>query len=433
MTMRFENLRDSVKALACGELSAVDYHDLLTQRIAAREPELHSFAHILPALSRTQAQACDARREAGEHLGPLHGIPLGIKDVFDAVDWPAERGSPLYAGHRPERDAVAVQALRAAGAYVLGKTVSTEFAFLHPGPTRNPHNPQHTPGGSSSGSAAAVAAGFVPAAIGTQTNASIIRPAAYCGVVGFKLSSGSIPNTGVFPLSATLDQAGVFARNVCDAGIVAAVLADDEALAQACTVRGRAPRLGYIGNFPWTTIAPDAVAHFAALIDRLRAAGAQVEEFALSARIAGAQKAHRSIMFYEAARQHAQARELHRAQLSEALLAALDEGAAIGGEAYRAALVERAAMTDVLHDGMEIYDAILSPAATGPAPPGLGSTGDPGCATLWTFVGMPALTLPSGRSREGLPYGLQLAAGSGADAHLLGIAHWCETQLNARL
>jgi Asp-tRNAAsn/Glu-tRNAGln amidotransferase A subunit and related amidases len=420
-------------AMRAGRLSAHAYAEQWLARIAAREAEVRAWIDFDAERAMKLADACDATRESGVELGLLHGVPIGVKDILATADLPTQMGSVLYAGHRPERDAVVVQRLRNAGAYVMGKTVTTEFAFMHPGPTRNPWNPAHTPGGSSSGSAAAVAAGFVPLAIGTQTNGSIIRPAAYCGVVGFKPTAGTVPGGGCFVYSETLDQIGLFAHDVADAALFAAVLTDDEQLLEYERVRARAPRFAALANFPWNSTQPEAARHFDATLDRLRACGATIETLVLPPLVGEAQAAHRTIMFYEAARQHAHARTDERDALSAALCAALDEGAAIPGERYRAALAVRAAIMEQMNDLFADCDAILSPSASGPAPAGLHATGDPSFATLWSLTGAPAISVPDGWSSDGLPFGLQIAASGGADALLLSVARWCESGMAAPL
>ena len=416
-------------AMRAGRLTAHAYAEQWLARIAARETEVRAWIDFDAERAMKLADACDATRESGAGLGLLHGVPIGVKDILATADLPTQMGSALYAGHRPEHDAVVVQRLRSAGAYVMGKTVTTEFAFMHPGPTRNPWNLAHTPGGSSSGSAAAVAAGFVPLAIGTQTNGSIIRPAAYCGVVGFKPTAGTVPGSGCFVYSETLDQIGLFARSVADAALFAAVLTDEEYLPAHEYVRARPPRFAALANFPWNATQPEAARHFDATLDRLRARGATIEPLVLPPLVSEAQAAHRTIMYYEAARQHADARASGGAALSATLRAALDEGAAIPGERYRAALALRAAIMEQLNDVFEDHDAVLSPSASGTAPAGLDATGDPSFATLWSLTGAPAISIPDGWSSEGLPFGLQIAAAGGADALLLSVAQWCETGL----
>nr|PZN05979.1 MAG: amidase [Pseudomonadota bacterium] len=422
------NATEAAARMRAGRLAAHEYLRPFLDRIAAREGEIQAWVDFDAGRALRLAEACEAVEDRTEL--PLYGIPVGVKDIIDTADLPTQCGSSLYAGRRPERDAEVVQRLKRAGAYVMGKTVTAEMAFMHPGPTRNPRHPGHTPGGSSSGSAAAVAAGFVPLALGTQTNGSIVRPAAYCGVVGIKPTAGSVPGGGCLVFSSTLDQLGAFARDVDDAALITSVLvADDQLIEQVRAPLGRAPRLLALRRFPWNEAEPDAARHFEETLDRLRAGGAEIEEIALPDALAEAKTVHRTIMLYEAAREHAEARVNARDRLSATLAAALDEGAAMSADAYREALAARAAMMESARDLFEDRDAVLSPSAPGAAPAGLHATGDPSFATLWSLLGFPALSLPSGRSAAGLPFGLQIAASAGEDALLLRVAKWCETQL----
>lgn len=422
--------REATALMRAGRLSARAYAETCIARIEAREDALRAWVDFDAARALRLADACDAARAADEDR-LLYGLPIGVKDLLATAGLSTQMGSPTYAGHLIDRDAEVVRRLQRAGAYVMGKTVTAEFAYLHPGPTRNPWNPAHTPGGSSSGSAAAVAAGFVPLAIGTQTNGSIIRPAAYCGVVGFKPSAGTVPGNGCFVFSATLDQIGVFAADVKDAALFAAVLMDDPALADVAASQ-RAPRFAALSCLPWCETEPEAAAHFDATLDHLQWAGATIERIELPAALADGRAVHRTIMCYEAAREHAQTHAQRRGELSAILCAALDEGAAITPTQYREALAQRAAMMEAARDLFEDCDALLSPPTHGAAPHGIHSTGDPGFATLWSLLGIPVIAVPSGRSAAGLPFGLQIGAASGADAALLGVAQWCETHLAGR-
>ncbi len=424
-------LSETVGTLRAGRRTARDYAETWLARIAQNEDRVRAWAQFDAGRVRECADACDAARAAGRASGALHGLPVGVKDILATAELPTQMGSLLYAGHHPDRDAAVVQRLKAAGAYVMGKTVTTEFAFMHPGATGNPWNLAHTPGGSSSGSAAGVAAGFFPLALGTQTNGSVIRPAAYCGVVGYKPTFGAVPSAGCFVFSETLDQIGVFARRVDDAAYFAAVLMDDERVADcARTAHGvESPRLAYLAHFPWNTLAPEVAFRYEAVITRLRAAGAHIEAIALPPAFESARGVHRTIMMYEAAREHSTHRLYARARLSAELRDGLDEGAAIPAGRYREALAARAALMEQASDLLAGFDALLSPAASGPAPAGLEATGDPSFATLWSLLGAPAISIPAGWSDDALPLGLQLAAGSGADARLLAVAHWCERVL----
>ena len=421
------DLRSAALALREGALTARAYCKTCLGRIRATEPGVKAWAWLDEARALALADARDAERARGANPGPLHGVPVGVKDIFDTDDLPAEMGSPAFVGNRPSRNAALVERILDAGGYALGKTATTEFAFMHPAATRNPWNPAHTPGGSSSGSAAAVAAGHVPAAIGTQTNGSVIRPAAFCGVVGFKPSFGALPIAGALPFSPTLDQAGVFARSVADAALFAACLGGPGALAAEIEASSRPARIAFLAHFPWNAAEPDAAAHLQATLRRLADAGTNLSEIALPDAFGKAHRVHRTIMLYEGAREHAPRQALHRRVMSAALNAAIDEGLAISHDDYRAALAERAALAGHASDLFEKFDAVASLPAPGAAPGRLDITGDPSFCTLWSLLGFPALTLPAGVSEGGLPYGVQLAGNASSDDHLLRVARWCET------
>ncbi len=415
-----------LRALAAGEVTAVALaeHDLA--RIAATDDAVQAWAWLDPARVRAAAGACDAVPPAAR--GPLHGIGVGVKDIIATATMPTQMGSPVHAGHRPSADAACIRRLQAAGGYVFGKTVTTAYAFLDPAQTRNPWHAGHTPGGSSSGSAAAVAAGQVAAALGTQTNGSVIRPAAYCGVVGFKPTRGTIPLDGVHVFSDTLDQVGVFARSVVDAGLLAGAVAAPGRIAARAAVAPARPTIGWLAGFPWTRIEAEAAALLEAVQAQLRAV-ADVRPLELPAALQAADRTHRTIMLFEGARNLGALQDRERARLSPKLNAALDEGRAIAEADYAAALAARESARAVASGWLAGVDAVAAPPAPSAAPPGLGSTGDPACCTLWSLLGYPALTLPVALTAAGLPLGLQLAARDGDDDRLLAVAGWCEARL----
>ena len=420
------DLREAAAAIRSGAASGRRYCEALLARIRHREPQVRAWAALDESRALALAQSRDDERNSGAALGPLHSIPVGVKDIIDTADLPTEMGSPVFAGNRPAANAAVVERLLAAGAYVLGKTVTTEVAFLHPGKTRNPWNPAHTPGGSSSGSAAAVAAGFVPGAIGTQTNGSVIRPAAFCGVVGFKPGFGLVPIAGVLPFSPSLDQLGVFARSVADAAALAAAIAEPGSISAAVAKHDRPPRIAFLVNYPWNRAEPEAAAQLRAILARLAAAGAAVAELPLEAPLRDAQRVHRTIMFYEGARQHSARQAKQRESLSPELNAAIDQGLAISDRDYSRALEAAGEIRKRASDLFEHCDVVASLPAPGAAPAGLETTGDPSFCTLWSLTGFPSITIPTGLSAAGLPFGLQLAARSGAEDRLLSIAQWCE-------
>jgi Asp-tRNA(Asn)/Glu-tRNA(Gln) amidotransferase A subunit family amidase len=420
-------LIEAAQRIREGRLSSEAYTAALLERIAALDAGVGAWAFLDPASALERARAADRAAGAGK---PLAGIPVGVKDIIAAVGMPTEMGSPVFAGNRPERSAHLVTRIEAAGGFVLGKTVTTELAFLYPGKTRNPWKPAHTPGGSSSGSAAAVAAGFVPAAVGTQTNGSVIRPAAYCGVVGYKPTRALLSLEGAQPFSRTLDQAGVFTRSVGDAAAFAAALGlYPGSLARVPAGPARPPRLALLPDLPWAR--PEPV-QAEALERRARAFardGAQVLPLRLPAEFSGADRIHRVIMFYEAARELGPLQERERGRLSAVLNSALDEGRGIGEEDYRRAISRRHTLMFQLAALIQEFDAVLSPPAPGPAPSGLAQTGSPAFCTLWSLAGFPAVTIPAELTAGGLPLGFQLAAPAGADSLLLGTALWCEQRI----
>jgi Asp-tRNA(Asn)/Glu-tRNA(Gln) amidotransferase A subunit family amidase len=421
-----EDLRGAVQALTDGTLAARAYCESRLARIRASDPRLKAWIALDEERALALAAARDAERAQGGHTGALHGVPVGVKDNFDTDDLPTEMGSPAFVGNQPGKNAELVERILAAGGYALGKTVTTEFAFMHPAETRNPWNPRHTPGGSSSGSAAAVAAGHVPVAVGTQTNGSVIRPAAFCGVVGFKPSLDSLPIQGALPFAETLDQVGVFARTVADAAYFAASLAEVGTFAPEIEALSRPPKIAVLPRFPWNAAEPSAARHLQMSLKRLAGAGTVLKAVALPDDFDEAHRVHRAIMLYEGAREHAPRQAVHRRVMSAALNAAIDEGLAMSHDDYRGALARRAALAELALDLFEDCDALASLPAPGAAPARLDVTGDPSFCTLWTLVGFPALTLPIGLSDGGLPYGMQLAGPAGGDDRLLRVARWCE-------
>jgi Asp-tRNA(Asn)/Glu-tRNA(Gln) amidotransferase A subunit family amidase len=408
----------SAQALAASQLA----------RVAATDAAIEAWAHLDPLRVRAEAVVCDARK--GVNKGVLNGIGIGVKDIIATVDEPMQLGSPIYAGHRPSEDAACIVRLKRAGGFVFGKAVTTAFAFLDPSKTKNPWDPQHTPGGSSAGSAAAVAASHVAGAIGTQTNGSVIRPAAYCGVVGYKPTKDAIPFSGVHVFSDTLDQLGTFTRTVADAARLAAALADQGRVASSPAAILKPPRLAYLDHFPWTQ-SRDAEADEAldATVARLRQHGAEVLAVEFPPPWREAHLVHRTIMLFEAAQNLGALQERSRARLSPKLNAALDEGRAISAEDYKVAIVLRDAAIVSFTEWLDGYDAVICPPAPGAAPRGLQSTGDPSCCTLWSLTGFPALVLPTGLTESGMPLGLQLATTAGNDDRLLAVAAWCEARL----
>jgi Asp-tRNA(Asn)/Glu-tRNA(Gln) amidotransferase A subunit family amidase len=351
-----------------------------------------------------------------------------VKDLFYTAGIPTEMGCRAYAGYVPDVTADVVVRLESAGGIMFGKTVTTEAAFMVPSKTRNPWNIAHTPGGSSSGSAAAVAAGFVAGALGTQTNGSVIRPAAFCGVVGYKPSFGQMSARGAMPFSPTLDQPGVFARSVGDAAFLAANLtAQRTVITPEVKPLRSAPKLAAVRSPVWYLAQAEQRMQFEMDIGRLRDAGASVDVLELSGAFDGAHKVHRTIMLYEAARLSRKAREIWRGGFSEYLNQALDEGEAIREADYREALKQRTQLQQSAAEFLDRgYSAIMTPPAAGEAPATLSNTGDPRFCTIWTLVGLPAITIPTGTGPHGMPLGLQLIGAAEEENYLLATAAWCE-------
>ncbi len=411
--------------------TARTYLEALLERHDAIEGVVRAFAWRDPARARALADEADRRRARGGALGSLEGVPVGIKDVFDTAGIPTGCGSRAFDGNVPSTDAVAVVALQAAGAWVFGKTVTTELAYFHPGPTTNPWDPSRTPGGSSMGSAAAVAAGLVPLAIGTQTNGSVIRPAAFCGVVGFKPTLGRLPLDGCLPFSPSNDQGGLFARDVRGAARGAAAWAGESPsdwVPGPQAPEARAPRLAAVRTGDWDGIEPasrDAVVHS---VDVIRRAGASVDWVECPPEVDALLPVHRTIMSREGSDTLAHVRARHDAVLSATLRAYLDEGSRVTEQDLAVARLARNRATVAFATWMRAYDAIIAPAAPGEAPTPE-TTGDPRCQTRWQSVGAPVLCLPCALGPHGLPLAIQVVGAHGADARMLRAAAWIEARL----
>jgi len=427
------SLCELTQAIRNGDITCADYTRACLTRISQMDPQVQAWVWLDPERAMVCAEKADAQRVtwpmSGKPLGLLHGIPVGIKDVFNTTGIPTAMGSPVFVGNIPGESAEAVSRLEQAGAFVMGKTVTAEFAFLTPGKTRNPWNPAHTPGGSSSGSAAAVAAGFVPAAIGTQTNGSVIRPAAFCGVVGFKPSQGLISNRGIWPFSPSLDQAGTFTRNVADAALLAAQLVENpHDLAATIVPLNAAPRLAAVRSPVWHLATEAQQRKYADNIAALSKAGALIEQIELPAAFGEAHRAVRTIMLFEAAHGSAfrELRNTHREDLSALLNDFLDQGEQVSEAAYQAALKLQGSLKEELNNFMQRFDAIITPPATGAAPKDLSGTGDASFCTIWSLTGAPAITIPLGLGPQGLPLGLQIVGAHLDDNRMLAVAQWCE-------
>jgi len=415
---------EAAARLARREIRAEDLVRACLDRIAEREPEVHAFAALDADAALAQARALDA----GPIRGLLHGLPIGVKDLFDTAELPTTYGSAIFAGHRPALDAAAVALCREAGAMVVGKTVSTEFAYFTPGPTCNPHALDHTPGGSSSGSAAAVADHMLPLALGSQTAGSIIRPAAFCGVVGYKASLGRVPKGGVLALSDTLDALGGFGRSVADAALLGAVLTGDARLA-ALPDDMPAPRIGLAPTPEGGLI--DADTHRA--LDRACAVlaphAAAIREVSWPADLPDLVALQKAVMAFEMAHALSALRLRHRERIGERLCTLFDEGMAISGEHHAANLARTHAARRRIDTLFERFDVLLAPSAIGEAPAGLDATGDPLFCRGWTLLGLPCVHLPFATGSHGLPIGLQLVGRNGHDHRLLAAARGIHARL----
>lgn len=416
---------EAARRIAAGELHSAALVAACLERISEREETVEAWVHLDAEHALAQARERDA---APAPLGPLHGVPVGVKDIVDTADFPTECGTPIHAGRRPRNDADCVARLRAAGAVVLGKTVTTELAYFKPGKTRNPAAPDRTPGGSSSGSAAAVADGHVPVAIGSQTAGSVIRPAAFCGVLGLKPTRGLVDLEGVKALSGELDTLGWFAREPEDLELLGVVLAD--AWPEGPSLREAeahpAPPAFAFARTPWWDRADDdgrrAVEDAAR---RLGAAGARVREVELPERFAGLPEAQEEVMAFDMARSLAREHEHHADLLSDVLRALLERGRATARDAAERAVALGAECRAMLAAELEPGEALLVPAVIGEPPPlHAGTTGDPLFCRPWTLLGVPAVAVPAGRGPGGAPIGVQLVAPAGDDARLLAAGAW---------
>lgn len=414
---------DLVRRMDAGEIKSRAVIDLCAEAIAAREKEIGAFVTLdIEAARKAAAQTRLSQ-------SPLHGLPVGIKDIYDTADLPTAYGSPIYAGYRPRADATAVTLVRRAGGVVLGKTVTTEFASLVPAGTRNPRNLAHTPGGSSSGSAAAVAAGMLPIALGSQTAGSVIRPAAFCGVAGFKPSYRLIPTVGMKSYAWHLDTVGLFAANVADVAYAAAAIAERPLRVDQGTPA--APRIGLVRTHLW---AKASAAMHAAIDTAARVAaanGATVTELQLPEIMQEAYGAQFIIQDFEAFRSFAFDYDNHRDQIGGLLREQLDRAAAISPEDYDAARRVASRARRSLGDFMRDIDVILTPSAPGAAPRGLGATGDPMFNRLWTLMGTPCVNVP-GLSEGDLPLGVQIVGDFGRDRETLEAALFLERAIAQR-
>jgi len=427
--------------LAEGSLRAVEVTEAYLERIEEVEEGIEAWVHLDPDYALQQARYLDRHRQSGAPIGPLHGVPIAVKDIIDVAGMPCENGTPLDAGRLPGRDAFVVSRLREAGAVILGKTVTTELAVYQPAKTRNPHNPERTPGGSSSGSAAAVAAAMAPLALGSQTNGSIVRPASYCGIVGFKPSRGLISRSGSTTQSPTLDHLGGFARSVEDVALLhdgmagydendrsMRLLAHPQLLATARSKPPVKPALAFVRGPYWEDTEADLREGYQELVAEL----GDVDEVDLPDIFGRAVELHRTIHLADLAKYYGHYYNKDKELLSPRLREMIEEGQKILALDYNIAHDWIEIFNAGLEEIFERYDALITPGTSGQAP-GLETTGSPAFCTLWTFCGVPALSLPLLVGKDDLPIGVQLVGRRGRDGRLLRTARWLVERLRAPL
>lgn len=399
--------------IADKKLSSVELTQACLDRIKERNGDVGAFRHIDTAFSLAQAAAAD--RQAPRSA--LHGIPFGVKDVIDTQDFPTEYGTRIHQGRRPQHDATCVAQMRAAGAVLLGKLVSTEYAMFTPNETRHPMNLAHTPGGSSSGTGAAVADRMVPIALGNQTAGSLIRPAAFCGVYGLKPTHGVTDGTGILPLQPYFDTLGYMARSIADLQAFYSVVS---ARNQTVDWPGRKPRIGLCRTFQWEFAEADTRFMLGAAAKQFAALGADVEEFELPEAYADLVRVHRAVLYSGIAKSLQTDYETHKAQMSEGLRAVIEEGMNTTPEAYAEAFRYAERCREEVNGMFGPYDALLCPSTPGEAPEGT-ATGSPIFQVVWTLLGVPCLNLPVGFGQRGLPVGVQLIGRRYDDANVLAL------------
>ncbi|MEM9279368.1 MAG: amidase [Pseudomonadota bacterium] len=431
---------EALQKISEGWLSSVELVTACLDRIEETESQLHAWAHLDRDHALEQAAEMDVIRQSGKPMGALHGIPVGVKDIVDTTDFPTGYGSSIYDARRPEADATIVNRLREAGAVILGKTETAEFAFVTPPETRNPHNPQYSPGGSSSGSAAAVAGYHVPVSIGTQTGGSVIRPASYCGTFGFKPTSGVISRNGLLQTSKTLDQPGVFGRSLEDAALLADVIASYDPADSDSYPRPRPQMLsGLKSELP---VEPDLVWLDLPFSDRLtedtkegmdeiiQSLGARVERIEAPDFFGGLLETQQIIHEYEICQHLAETFETRWDEISDPLKAKVEDGRKISPDEYQHELGVRDQVIGFFSDFFMDFDAILTPSATGEPPKFEENyTGDPAFCQVWTLAGLPCLNLPLLVSDNNMPIGVQLVSGREEDDRLFRTANWLLTEL----
>ena len=415
---------EAAAEIAAGRLTSEALVEALLARIADRDDAVMAWAHLEPEQALEEARARDKERPRSL----LHGVPVGVKDILDTHDYPTECGSPIYEGNRPSGDAACVGMLREAGMVVLGKTVTTEFAMRNPGPTRNPHDPARTPGGSSSGSAASVGDFQVPLAIGTQTAGSVIRPASYCGVVGYKPTHGRIMRNGMKVLAESLDTIGCMSRSVLDANAFASVM--EGVPVQPLPKITEAPVFAWTKTPIWDEAEAGTRKAMKEAVERVQDAGGSVVEIGLPPAFRDALEAQEVIMTFEAWRGLAYERTNHWDKLSTPLKEYIKDGGSYSREKYDWARNVQAACKATFWQLLERYGALLTPAAPGEAPENLAFTGSPNFNRIWTMLGVPCVTVPGLAGLAGLPVGVQVVGPAGRAHDTLAHAAWLESVLS---
>lgn len=423
-----------------GDITAEAYTQACLDQIAARDADVEAWAYLDPAQALEQARALDKQRASGAGTGALHGLPVGIKDIIDTADMPTQNGCKMFEGYQPEKDATCVAVLRAAGAVIMGKTVTTELANTTPNKTKNPHNPAHTPGGSSSGSAAGVAARMIPLALGTQTGGSVIRPGSFCGVHAMKPTLGLISRTGVTLQSHTLDTVGVYGRSLADLALITDALSQFDPSDSVSYERGRPgisatlaagaagkQTLGFFRSPAWEFAEPAAKAALETFVKKLGASVREVEIPELN----GVIQQHANVMGAENSGYYGPLMEQNPEGLSAKLRERLAEGAKVSAGDYVRALAARDVLYRAVERKLGEVSALITLPACGPAPKGLGSTGNPVFNAMWTYLGVPCVTLPL-MTVDGLPCGVQLIGKRRDEGRLLAIARWVEEQVAER-
>ncbi|XDB00152.1 amidase [Sulfitobacter sp. LCG007] len=427
--------------MAAGRLSSLALVRSCLERIAETDGTIGAWAHVDGEGALARAEECDRIRKAGLPMGILHGIPVGLKDIIDTRDMPTGRGTPIFAGRQPEADARIVERLREEGAIILGKTVTTELAFVHAAGTRNPLDHERTPGGSSSGSAAAVAAWQVPLAVGTQTNGSVIRPASFCGTFGFKPTSGVIPRTGLLQTSVTLDQVGTFGRSLTDVALLADALKGydqrdplSHARPHPAFAEGAAEDVPVPPDLAWfdmpyhDRLSEAAHEGFEGILGML---GDRVTRMSPARTLAGLVEVRATIHQYEICQHLGGVFDEHWDQISDTLKPIVESGRGISQLEYEDALEVKRSAENFFAEFFREFDAILAPSAAGEAPAFGGGTGDPVFCTVWTLAGLPCVTLPLLVGESGLPVGVQLIGPAERDGRLLRTARWLQKTLAA--